>query len=129
MRVDFPGGWEGDAKNAFTAKGRTAKENEAFNFLKKLLNWRKQNPVIHTGKLMHYVPENDTYVYFRSNAEKTVMVVINKNENAQELNLKRFTESLGTFTFGKDVISEKEFDLTKGNISLAPNISIILELK
>ncbi|WP_461631569.1 glycoside hydrolase family 13 protein [Labilibaculum euxinus] len=129
MRVDFPGGWEGDAKNAFTAKGRTAKENEAFNFLKKLLNWRKQNPVIHTGKLMHYVPENDTYVYFRSNAEKTVMVVINKNENAQELNLKRFAESLGTFTSGKDVISEKEFDLTKGNISLAPNTSIILELK
>ncbi|WP_461637198.1 glycoside hydrolase family 13 protein [Labilibaculum euxinus] len=129
MRVDFPGGWEGDAKNAFTAKGRTAKENEAFNFLKKLLNWRKQNPVIHTGKLMHYVPENDTYVYFRSNAEKTVMVVINKNENAQELNIKRFAESLGTFTSGKDVISEKEFDLTKGNISLAPNTSIILELK
>ncbi|MUP39505.1 glycoside hydrolase family 13 protein [Labilibaculum euxinus] len=129
MRVDFPGGWESDAKNTFTAKGRTAKENEAFNFLKKLLNWRKQNPVIHTGKLMHYVPENDTYVYFRSNAEKTVMVVINKNENAQELNLKRFAESLGTFTSGKDVISEKEFDLTKGNISLAPNTSIILELK
>ncbi|PKQ64034.1 alpha-amlyase [Labilibaculum manganireducens] len=129
MRVDFPGGWEGDAKNAFTAEGRTAKENEAFNFLKKLLNWRKQNPVIHTGKLMHYVPENDTYVYFRSNAEKTIMVVINRNKNAQELNLKRFAESLGAFTSGKDVISEKEFDLSKGSISLAPNTSIILELK
>ncbi|WP_372755636.1 alpha-amylase family glycosyl hydrolase, partial [Labilibaculum sp.] len=47
MRVDFPGGWEGDERNAFTVKGRTAKENEAFDYLKKLLNWRKKNPVIH----------------------------------------------------------------------------------
>lgn len=129
MRVDFPGGWKGDARNAFTAVGRTAKENEAFNFLKKLLNWRKQNSVIHTGKLKHYVPENDTYVYFRSNAEKTVMVVINKNEKAQDLNLTRFSECLGAFSSGKDVISGKEFDLSKGSISLVPDTSVILELK
>ncbi|MFA9372068.1 MAG: glycoside hydrolase family 13 protein [Labilibaculum antarcticum] len=129
MRVDFPGGWEGDARNAFVAEGRTAKENEAFNYLKKLLNWRKQNPVIHTGKLMHYVPENDTYVYFRSNSEKTVMVVINQNEKAQELDLKRFSESVSSFSAGIDVISGKEFDLSKNSISLTPNTSVILELK
>ncbi|PKQ61132.1 alpha-amlyase [Labilibaculum filiforme] len=129
MRVDFPGGWESDAKNAFTAEGRTWKENEAFDYLKKLLNWRKENPVIHTGKLMHYVPENDAYVYFRSNAEKTVMVVINKNEKAQKLDLNRFSESLGAFTSGIEVMSDEEFDLSKGSISLAPNTSIILELK
>ncbi|MDM8160665.1 glycoside hydrolase family 13 protein [Labilibaculum sp. K2S] len=129
MRVDFPGGWEGDARNAFTAEGRSSKENKAFNYLKKLLNWRKENPVIHTGKLMHYVPENDTYVYFRSNLEKTVMVVINQNEKAQDLDLKRFSECLGAFTSGKDVISGKKFDFSKGSISLAPNTSVILELK
>jgi glycosidase len=129
MRVDFPGGWKGDNRNAFTAEGRTAKENEAFNYLKKLLNWRKENSVIHTGNLMHYVPENDIYVYFRSNSEKTVMVVINQNKKAQDLNLKRFAESLGAFISGKDVISGKEFDLSKGSISLNPNTSVILELK
>lgn len=129
MRVDFPGGWEGDSRNAFTAEGRTARENEAFNYLKKLLNWRKQNPVIHTGKLKHYVPEKDTYVYFRSNSEKTVMVVINQNKKAQNLNLNRFSESLGAFISGKDVISGKEFDFSKASISLAPNTSVLLELK
>jgi glycosidase len=129
MRVDFPGGWEGDERNAFTAKGRTAKENEAFDYLKKLLNWRKKNPVIHSGKLMHYIPENNTYVYFRSNAEKTVMVVINKNEKKFNLNLKRFAQGLGSFTSGKDVISDKEYDLSKRSILLAPNTSLILELK
>ena len=129
MRVDFPGGWEGDAKNAFTAEGRTAKENEAFNYLKKLLNWRKENPVIHTGKLMHYVPENDTYVYFRSNSDKKVMVVINKNEKEQDLKLNRFEESMKQFSSGTDVLSGKTYDFSNGSISLAPNTSIILELK
>lgn len=129
MRADFPGGWEGDVNNAFTAEGRTPKENEAFNFLKKLLNWRKQNSVIHTGKLKHYVPEKDTYVYFRSNAEKTVMVVINRNEKEQKLKLNRFDESMRQFSLGKDVISGKTYDFSKGSISLAPNTSVILELK
>jgi len=129
MRIDFPGGWENDERNAFTAQGRTEKENEAFNFLKKLLNWRKNNPVIHTGKLKHYIPEQDTYVYFRSNAEKTVMVVVNQDESAKDLSLERFTESIKGFKSGKDVISGKTFDFTKGKISLAPNTSLILELE
>lgn len=129
MRSDFPGGWEDDSRNSFVAEGRTERENEAFNYLKKLLNWRKQNPAIHTGNLKHYVPENDTYVYFRSNPDKTVMVVINKNEKALSLNLKRFAESMGRFTSGRDVISEKKFDFSHGMISLEPNTSLILELK
>lgn len=129
MRSDFPGGWEDDSRNSFVAEGRTERENEAFNYLKKLLNWRKQTPAIHTGNLKHYVPENDTYVYFRSNPEKTIMVVINKNEKALSLNLKRFAESMGRFTSGRDVISEKKFDFSHGMISLEPNTSLILELK
>ncbi|WP_282013624.1 glycoside hydrolase family 13 protein [Marinifilum flexuosum] len=129
MRIDFPGGWEDDARNAFTAQGRTDKENAAFNFLKKLLNWRKNNPVIHTGKLKHYIPEQDTYVYFRSNTEKTVMVVVNQDESVKDLSLERFTESIKGFKSGKDVISGKTFDFTKGKISLVPNTSLILELE
>lgn len=129
MRIDFPGGWEGDERNAFTAEGRTEKENEAFDFLKNLLNWRKENPVIHTGKLMHYIPEHNTYVYFRSNEDKTVMVVINKNEKAYDLDLKRFSESLKSFKSGKDVISKKQYDLSVGKITLSPKASLVLELK
>lgn len=129
MRIDFPGGWEGDERNAFTAEGRTEKENEAFDFLKNLLNWRKENPVIHTGKLMHYIPEHNTYVYFRSNEDKTVMVVINKNEKTYDLDLKRFSESLKSFKSGKDVISKNQYDLSVGKITLSPKASLVLELK
>ena len=44
VRLDFKGGWAGDKENKFTAAGRTAKENEAFNYVKKLANYRKNSP-------------------------------------------------------------------------------------
>ena len=78
---------------------------------------------------MHYVPENDTYVYFRSNSDKKVMVVINKNEKEQDLKLNRFEESMKQFSSGTDVLSGKTYDFLNGSISLAPNTSVILELK
>ncbi|MCT4603236.1 MAG: glycoside hydrolase family 13 protein [Marinifilum sp.] len=128
MRIDFPGGWAGDERDAFTAEGRTDKENEAFNFLQKLLQWRKVNPVIHTGKLTHYIPENDVYVYFRSNDEKTVMVVINNGEKNQDLNLERFSENLKNFNKGYDILSEKAMNISEGELKLTGNSSVILEL-
>ena len=36
VRRDFPGGWKGDIANKFVAAGRTAQENEAYIFTKKL---------------------------------------------------------------------------------------------
>ena len=41
VRKDFPGGWAGDKANGFVQEGRSPEQNEVFNFLKKLLNWRK----------------------------------------------------------------------------------------
>ena len=63
----MPGGWKADTKNAFTAAGRTPEQNDLFNYLQTILNWRKTKEVIHTGKLMHFIPENNMYVYFRYN--------------------------------------------------------------
>ncbi|NOU60352.1 glycoside hydrolase family 13 protein [Marinifilum caeruleilacunae] len=129
MRIDFPGGWEGDERNAFSAEGRNDKENEAFNFLRKLLQWRKINPVIHNGKLTHYIPENDVYVYFRSNKEKTVMVVLNNGEAKQELSLGRFSEKIKDFTKGYDILSEQSISFSTGKLEVKGNTSMILELK
>lgn len=54
LRKDFPGGWQGDTRNCFVKNGRTALENEAFEFTRQLLNWRKGNQVIGKGSLKHY---------------------------------------------------------------------------
>lgn len=128
IRQDFPGGWKGDTNNAFSASGRTAEQAKYFDFSKKVLNWRKSKEVIHTGKLTHYIPENNVYVYFRHNDKETVMVVINNAPDSQKLNLTRFQENIKSFTSGNDILSGKTIDL-KTELAIDGKTSMILELK
>jgi len=58
IREDFPGGWLGDGRDAFTPSGRTSLENDYFNFVQRILNWRKDSDAIVNGKLKHFIPEN-----------------------------------------------------------------------
>src|SRR5690606_7845698 len=106
-----PGGWEGDPMNAFTPEGRTAEQTEYFEFSKKVFNWRKSKSVIHSGKTMHFVPENNVYVYFRYNSDDKVMVIINNNPEVQTLDLKRFGEMIGSATNGKEMLSQERISL------------------
>ena len=128
IRQDFPGGWKSDGQNAFAATGRSEKENQYFNFTKKLCNWRKSKTVIHQGKLMHYIPENNVYVYFRYNDNESVMVVINNSKDKQTITLDRFKESMASYTSGVDVISGNKFSLGT-ELAIEAKSSLILELK
>lgn len=128
LRRDFPGGWESDKVNAFTGKGLSKKEIEVQNFFKKLLNWRKRNPVIHTGKLTHFAPENGVYVFFRYNNDKKVMIVLNKNKEDHHLKLERFNEIICGYSKGKDIIGGKVFDLNY-EIAVPALTPLILELQ
>jgi glycosidase len=126
-RTDFPGGWAGDKVNAFTGAGLSAPQREAQDFVRKLVNWRKSQPVIHNGKLMHYGPENNTYVYFRYDGSKKVMVAFNLNAREMALPTARFDEMLKGVGSGVDVLSGKRYDL-KTELKLAPNSVVVLEL-
>lgn len=128
IRQDFPGGWNGDSNNAFTKEGRTQVQNDYFDYTSKLFNWRKSKFLIHSGKMTHYIPENNVYVYFRYNESESVMVVINNNTEKQILKTNRFQENIQKFTSGKDVITEKSFDL-KNDIEMEGKSVLILELK
>lgn len=128
IRKDFPGGWHGDKINGFTGNGLSEQEREVQEFFKTILNWRKNNPVIHAGKLTHFVPENGVYVYFRYNEDHKVMVILNKNKEAQKLILERYQEILDGISKAKDVISGKEYEL-RGEIIVPGITPLILELK
>ena len=111
IRQDFPGGWTTDANNAFTKDGRT-EEQEAYHlFSKTLFNFRKETPALHTGELLHYLPENNVYVYFRSLEDQTVMVVLNNNPEEQTLDLSRFAEGIKNATTGKELFSQNTLNL------------------
>lgn len=132
IRRDFPGGWSGDEQNAFKSSkdtnGRTKDQEAYFEFTKKVLNWRKQNEVIHTGKLLQYIPFDNVYVYFRYNDSKRVMVVINNNPNDQKLNMDRFSEGLANYKNGMDILTDSNLDLTE-ELFIPAKTSMIIELK
>ncbi|HEU0136462.1 MAG TPA: glycoside hydrolase family 13 protein [Flavobacterium sp.] len=127
IRYDFPGGWSGDANNAFTKSGRTAEQQKYYDFTSKLFNWRKTNDAVHFGKMTHYIPENNIYVYFRESENNTVMVVINNNDSEQTIKTTRFAENIRTKTSGKDVISGTTLNL--GELKIGAKSALILELK
>jgi len=126
VRRDFPGGWPGDSSNKFVASGRTAKENEAFNYVKALAQFRKSSTAIGQGKTLQYVPLNGVWVYFRSSKSQTVMVILNSADEEKKIQADHFAEGLKGFTRGRDVISNNTIDLN--NLSVAPHSSLVLEL-
>ena len=128
IRKDFPGGWEGDANNAFTQAGRTAEQNQYFDFTSKLFQWRKSKPVIHYGKTMHYVPENNVYVYFRYDDNDTVMVVMNNSDQDQSVEPKRFAERIQNYSKGRDALSGVSVDVTNA-IFVKSKSTLVLELE
>lgn len=128
IRRDFPGGWSSDKLNAFTKEGRTTEQAKYFDFTSKILNWRKNKKVIHSGKLTHYIPENNVYVYFRHDDNESVMVVVNNSKDKQTFKVDRFKENLEKYTKGIDVLSGNSFDCTK-EITIEGKSSLILELK
>lgn len=128
IRRDFPGGWKNDAQNAFNPATQTKEQKEFYDFTQKILNWRKNKDVIHTGKTKHYAPQDGVYVYFRYNENESVMVVLNNNDKEQTLDVNRFKESLGASTNGYEVLSGKEFSLQSGLVVPAKS-SMIIELK
>ncbi len=128
IRTDFPGGWKGDTVNPISQKGLTTQQKSAQDFLKQLLNWRKDATVIHNGQFLHFVPDNDdVYVYFRYNDAEKVMVILNKNQKEVELELKRFNELLEGHQNAKNIITNKSIALGE-KITIPPRSGMVLEL-
>jgi glycosidase len=107
VRLDFPGGWPGDAKNAFTGLGLTDAEKEVQELVSKLGNFRKNSPALGSGKLMQYVPVSGLYVYFRYDARQTIMCVMNTAKTEQVLDFGRYAERTGGFEKARNVVSQE----------------------
>lgn len=124
LRKDFPGGWQGDTRNCFVKNGRTALENEAFEFTRQLLNWRKGNQVIGKGSLKHYSIQNGVYVYQREFNGKSVVVFMNGTDDSKELDLTPYQEILPREN-ALDVLTGKNVNLS-GRLRLDGRENLIL---
>ena len=127
IRLDMPGGFAGDKTNEFTSEGRSAMQNEAFDFMSRLLNWRKGNEAIAYGKTLHYMPDNGLYVYQRKHNDKRVIVIMNgTDEPANATDMSRYSEIMHPGDRFKDVLSGKEITI-EANMDFPPRAIFVLE--
>lgn len=127
VRMDFPGGFPGDAENKFEATGRSVKENEAFDFTRSLARYRRSSSALTTGHTMQYLPFADgVYVYFRYDNKQTVMCIINTSNKEATLDFATFAERTAGHSKGRDVTSGKQYD---SHFKIAGKGVLVLELQ
>ena len=128
IRSEFPGGWKDHKVSALTGMGLTSDQIEFQNFFKKLLNWRKNNKVIHEGKFIHFTPKEqvEIYSYFRILGDKIVWTIFNRKEETQTIKLDKYQEVLKGKSKGYDVINDKTIDLS--NLKISPKSALIIEI-
>jgi glycosidase len=125
VRLDLPGGWQGDAKSVFTEQGLTNDEKDMLHYTQLLGKFRQSSSAITQGKLMQYLPDDGLYVYFRYSKNQTIMCVMNTDNKERKLNLEKFSERTNGFTGGKDIISGTKI----GNEFSVPSMTMqVIEL-
>ena len=136
LRMDFPGGWEGDSIDLFSEGGRKEAAKSAqwagaadlHEYVKTLLTWRKGKDVIHTGKTMHFIPEDNTYAYFRYNDTDLVFVFLNNSDKNANVTWSRFSEMTSGLRGGVNVLTGGEIEISDATVVPA-NTALIVEYK
>lgn len=127
VRRDFPGGFPGDNVNKFSPAGRTEQENDAFNYVKRFANFRKNSTALKTGNFMQYLPQDGVYVYFRYDNSETVMCVFNQNNDSKTIDLSRFSERIKDFKKAFDVATGVTFNL-EPTLTLGGKYVLVMKL-
>ena len=86
-RRDFPGGWPGDPKNAFTPDGRSPEQQALFTYVRTLLNLRRQHPALQSGKQWHLASDDSSFVFLRETEDERLLVAFNNSAQAKSLRL------------------------------------------
>lgn len=107
-RKEFEGGWKGDKLNKFTAEGRTAEEQEAFEHTRTLLRYRTSEPVLQRGKLTQFYRTDNLYVFARHNQEKVVVTITNFSPDGRTITWSDYEELLPAGAKGRSVLTGGE---------------------
>jgi glycosidase len=128
VRLDFPGGWAGDKKNAFTGTDLSPDEGAVQQLVKTLGMFRHGSSALKTGKMMQYAPDKALYVYFRYDAKETVLCAMNSGEMPVTLDFSRYGQRTGGFTKGVDVLTGQQYSLDQ-KTSMPGRTMWVLELR
>ena len=126
IRKDVVGTFPGDTISELTKEGRTALQNEAFDFVSKLAHWRRGNDRVAKGKLKHFIPENGMYVYQRSYEGKDFVVLMNGCDESLLADMRRYQEVLPMASARHDVITGDSITV-QPVMKFAPRAVLVLE--
>lgn len=107
----------------------TDEQRDMFDYQRRLLQWRKSEPVIHTGRTMHFLSRDNTYAFFRYTDEEAVFVFANASDEARTIPTTHYTEILSKYNLvGTDILTGESVDLSLTNIEVAPVSALIVKL-
>ena len=142
-RIDFPGGWEGDGCNLFTAQGRASAPEmysaaaELHDYTRTLFRWRKGCKAVQEGKTLHFLSRrnegarnitDNTYSFFRYTDTDAVFVYINNTSEPRTLDWNHYREFVTGPVTGTEVLSGETVTLRDG-FSVAPKSALVVEFK
>lgn len=128
VRRNFPGGFQGDTNNAFTAAGRTPEQAAMHRWLRRVLRWRRGSKAVAEGTTTQFIPYNGIYVIARRHGHDTVMTIVNGGSHAAMFDPARYKEVTGTAREGVDITTGRTLLLTKP-VRMTPRKVVILEIK
>ena len=132
LRMDFPGGWAGDPVNLFTAEGRAAAGGEwahaadLHDYARTLFRWRKGATAVQNGRTLHFIPENNTYGYFRYDDREVVFVFVNNSDEEAKVPWTRFREISAGLAEGVNVLTGERITVSDETL-VAPKSTLVVD--
>ncbi|HEX8136824.1 MAG TPA: alpha-amylase family glycosyl hydrolase [Pyrinomonadaceae bacterium] len=97
-RRDFPGGFPGDERNAFEARGRTPAEQRMYEWTRDWLRLRREHTALKTGRQLDLLYTDEAYVFARRDDVETIIIALNRAATPQRLRLPAAALGLGDGT-------------------------------
>ena len=108
----------------------TDEMQDMYDYQSRIFQWRKSEPVIHSGRTMHFMSRDNTYGFFRYNDNEAAFIFVNASSDNRTIPTAHYAEILGKYNpVGVDVITGKTYDLSQKDIVVEPLSSIIVKLQ
>jgi len=136
LRMDFPGGWAGDPVDLFTEEGRAkaaadstwAHAADLHDYVRTLFQWRKGSSAVQNGRTLHFIPEKNTYGYFRYDGRETVFVFINNSDEEVTVPWTRFREMSESLGEGVNVLTGERVTVSDAT-RVAPQSALVVDYR
>ena len=105
-------------------------QQELYEYVSRLYQWRKSEPVLHTGRTMHFLDRGNTYAFFRYNEREAVFVFVNASEESKTIPTAHYAEILSRYKpIGRNVLTGSPVDMLRSDLTAEPLSTLIVKIR